>query len=159
LAFYKPENPPPSSSSPQQQWDIILFESLAALDWSEYTLYWVYACKSGLIDKHHHTGTPAGAYFRTDPKTRLYPYQGFKLDAKAVTASLDQAAAVYFKDKRTLFGVVQSIAGVEPLAVLEKLMPFYQKGRLACKHEIRDMTVEEIMLSGCPLAPRGPAEF
>ena len=132
-----------------------LFESLTALDWSEYTLYWTYASKAGLIDKYHYTGTPGGVYFRTDPKTRLYSYSGFKLDPDHIETTLDQADKVYFKDRHTLFGVVQSIAGAKPLRIVEKLMPFYQRGRLACKEALRDMTMEEIMLSGCPLAPPG----
>jgi len=117
-------------------WDIILFESLAALDWSEYTLYWVYACKARLVDTRHYTGKPTGARLETNleskpetnPTTQLYPYAGFRLDSSHTAAILDNAKAVFFSSSsaRCLFGVVQSIAGVEPLVVVGKLLPFFQ---------------------------------
>ena len=47
-----------------ETWDLILFEVLLrGWDWTEYTLYWTYACKARMIAKfhtEHPTGAPPG---------------------------------------------------------------------------------------------------
>ena len=83
-------------------------------DWSEYTLYWVYGCKANLLDTYHHIGTN---------HKQLYNYHGFELREEAAWRTLLEAKRLFFDDQRTIFGVLQSIAGVNPYQVVEYLAP------------------------------------
>jgi len=82
---------------PGAKWDEILFELLQSHgghDWTEYTLYWAYGCKAGVLDKLH-VISPSGL--------RLYGYWGWNWGSKLNTNEA-------FKDT-TVFSVLQSIAG------------------------------------------------
>ena len=83
------------------------------LDWTEYTLYWTYACKAGLADAMHTASAgPGGAL-------RLYEESAFDWGA---WHAWDAAAA--FRDDSFVFTVIQSIGGVDPAWVDMTVGPF-----------------------------------
>eukprot|EP00658_Telonema_sp_P-2_P078562 TRINITY_DN7381_c0_g1_i11.p1 TRINITY_DN7381_c0_g1~~TRINITY_DN7381_c0_g1_i11.p1 ORF type:complete len:201 (+),score=24.37 TRINITY_DN7381_c0_g1_i11:271-873(+) len=79
-----------------ESWDTILMKMLkreyGGHDWTEYTLYWSWGCKSGLNLELH----------TVHPNLRLYGYWGFRHGAKL---------AVNTFDTDQIFGVLQSISG------------------------------------------------
>ena len=109
------------------RWDEILFALLRIYDWTEYTLYWTYACKHSLVEKYH----------TVIPNRQLYSHSGFELDQQLVQTRLqNHVAEDYFSnDHKHIFGVVQTISGVNPLFVVKMLTPFLRlpvaaKGRV-----------------------------
>ena len=81
-------------------------------DWSEYTIYWTYGCKAGLLDQYHvanHRGL------------KLYDSSGFAFGSFA-----RWNPAPLFNNPRTVFGVMQSIGGTPAAQVNAKLAPFLQ---------------------------------
>ena len=123
------------------RWDEMLFKILGTQqwDWTEYTLYWVFACKARLIPKYHLVSST----YQANP---LYGYSGFNLDKQHLWKRLHgHVKEDYFQSaNRSIFGVLQSISGVNPLFIIEKLAPFVSSRR--CYETLRDVPMQEIML-------------
>jgi len=97
------------------RWDAILISLLRENDWTEYTLYWTFACKSKFAESDH------SDHF----DLKLYTYVGFSHGS--ATVSLSTSAAIrghYFGNNRAIFGVIQSINGLSALTIVEKIRPF-----------------------------------
>ena len=100
-----------SQAASGEGWDEALFRLRRYnLDWTEYTLYWTYACLTGLADTMH---TPAAAL-------RLYEESAFDWGA---WQAWDAPAA--FRDESFVFTVIQSIGGVDPAWVDRTVEPFF----------------------------------
>jgi len=106
--------------------DTILFAFLSVgYDWSEYTLYWVAACKAGLIDRYH---------THSNETLKLYGYTGFNLDRQVAIGSLHKTIGDdFFDSNRTVFGVIQSLVDINPLLVVEKLLPYLKPVKCASR--------------------------
>ena len=79
------------------------------LNWTEYTLYWTFACLSGMAAQLH----------TTSESLRLYSENGFDWGAWR-----GWRADAAFGDSSFVFSVLQSIGGVSPKWVEEQLEPF-----------------------------------
>eukprot|EP01062_Namystynia_karyoxenos_P002152 TRINITY_DN10749_c0_g1_i1.p2 TRINITY_DN10749_c0_g1~~TRINITY_DN10749_c0_g1_i1.p2 ORF type:complete len:447 (+),score=82.96 TRINITY_DN10749_c0_g1_i1:80-1420(+) len=92
-------------------WDLRLFRALAepaTHDWTEYTLYWTWACMAGLRESLH------GAV----PGRKLYDQAGFEWGSFA-----GYDARAHFADASSYFGVVQSINGAPSTDVIRRIGP------------------------------------
>mmetsp|Transcript_27760 Transcript_27760/g.38366 ORF Transcript_27760/g.38366 Transcript_27760/m.38366 type:complete len:180 (+) Transcript_27760:126-665(+) len=93
---------------PGKSWDAALFSLLdSGADWTEYSLYWTFACFSGLHSKFH---TPVSS-----PQLYTGPF-GFGMwrNWKAKNA---------FRNTDSVFTVVQSIGGSDPHWLLKEVLP------------------------------------
>jgi len=95
---------------PPVPWDALLFEQLRNTDWTEYTLYYTYACASGEADIFHAVGA-----------RRLYDANGFGWGA---WQTMRQRLQHEFAGTGAFFGVVQSIGGADPMEVSAAMRPF-----------------------------------
>jgi len=100
----------------EPKWDEILFHLLTkkgSHDWTEYTLYWAAGCKRRKLKKFHNLGPPLPG---TIKNLRLYGYWGWSWGSRLAPAE--------FKNKHTVFGVLQSISGANGAEVAAQLRPF-----------------------------------
>jgi len=96
----------------KQPFDQAMFAALRAQqDWTEYTFYWVYGCKAGLLQRYH----------RLRPDLKLYDSSGFEWGSFA-----RWHPEKLFQHPTAVFGVMQSIAGASPDAVNARLLPLLQ---------------------------------
>eukprot|EP01060_Flectonema_neradi_P008594 TRINITY_DN16132_c0_g1_i1.p1 TRINITY_DN16132_c0_g1~~TRINITY_DN16132_c0_g1_i1.p1 ORF type:complete len:421 (+),score=59.41 TRINITY_DN16132_c0_g1_i1:44-1306(+) len=89
-----------------------MLHSKPTSDWTEYSLYWAWACKSRLTHELH--------VLASDRK--IYDTSGFGWDSFS-RYNVDRV----FSDNSTFFGVVQSINGAQPKAVMGVLYPHILK--------------------------------
>lgn len=94
-------------------WDALLFQRLRTADWTEYTLYWTYACATGQEESMHSTSATA----------KLYRANGFSYGAWMTSWRPEHEFG-----SGALFGVVQSIGGARPLQVAAELQPYIVGG-------------------------------
>eukprot|EP01062_Namystynia_karyoxenos_P017808 TRINITY_DN16590_c0_g1_i1.p1 TRINITY_DN16590_c0_g1~~TRINITY_DN16590_c0_g1_i1.p1 ORF type:complete len:572 (+),score=74.56 TRINITY_DN16590_c0_g1_i1:87-1718(+) len=101
----------PAANGTCLRWDTAMFHLLAdpdRRDWTEYTLYWAFACKLGVMKRLH----------TRHSSRRLYDATGFDWN------TFDQYnVSAVFADNSTLFGVVQSIIGASSAEVIALLTP------------------------------------
>jgi len=88
-------------------WDSLLFEQLRDIDWTEYTLYYTYACTSGEAESRHAVGS-----------RQLYETNGFHFGAWRTWRPRREFGS------GAIFGVVQSISGADPMQVSATLQPY-----------------------------------
>eukprot|EP00667_Euglena_gracilis_P011385 EG_transcript_11632 len=106
-----PEVPPKQDDSPVT-WDLLMFEQLqGGHDWSEYSLYWTYACKTGLVDRYH-----------TLPPPNIRLYKRHEADWEAIKQW--KPSDVFRPDADTLFAVVESASAADSAQVARDLAPF-----------------------------------
>eukprot|EP01012_Entosiphon_sulcatum_P055964 TRINITY_DN7874_c0_g1_i1.p1 TRINITY_DN7874_c0_g1~~TRINITY_DN7874_c0_g1_i1.p1 ORF type:complete len:442 (-),score=47.69 TRINITY_DN7874_c0_g1_i1:24-1325(-) len=94
-------------SERESRWDVLLFKLLSDTDWTEYTLYWTYGCKAGMLQRYH-TLSPKGL--------KLYDYSGFEYGSHTNWRPR-------FGDPSSVFGVLQSISGANAQWVHSQLAP------------------------------------
>ena len=98
------------------KWDEILFHLLTKKgrhDWTEYTLYWAYGCKAGKNENYHTLSPNLPGSTRN---LRLYGYWGWNWGAQLKPAE--------FKNRNTVFGVLQSISGANGNHVAAQLFEY-----------------------------------
>eukprot|EP01063_Lacrimia_lanifica_P005766 TRINITY_DN13491_c0_g1_i1.p1 TRINITY_DN13491_c0_g1~~TRINITY_DN13491_c0_g1_i1.p1 ORF type:complete len:452 (+),score=127.52 TRINITY_DN13491_c0_g1_i1:87-1442(+) len=121
LRFITDSYPDPATGA-KAPWHDIMFQFLSQKpwdrrgDWTEYTLYWSYACTVGAIERLH----------VTDAQHKLYDVKGFHYFNNAAAFSKAYNAKAVFEDQSTYFGVLQSINGMSPESVRSAIAPYLQ---------------------------------
>lgn len=88
-----------------------------AMDWTEYTLYWLHAQAQGLIDTFHTVPVPGALQLHTDVSIWNAGKGGENLQ--------NWDAARHFSDEgKGIFAVIQSNTGLDIDQVTEKLRPY-----------------------------------
>lgn len=101
----------------QQDWMRVLLSNYA-IDWTEYTLYWLNAEREGLIDKYHVVSPPGQRSVHASDSVWFAGKGGRNLE--------EWRAEHHFSEEADgLFAVVQSNTLISPSRVVEKLQPFF----------------------------------
>lgn len=97
-------------------WMNVLLERYA-MDWTEYTLYWLYAQQQGLLDTYHTYTAPGGMALHTD-ESIWYSGKG------AENLRRWDAHRHFAGEGRGIFAVIQSNTGLDVDEITAKLRPY-----------------------------------
>lgn len=100
-----------------QDWIRVLLSNYA-MDWTEYTLYWLNAEREGLLDRYHAISPPGQRSVHASDSVWFAGKGGKNLD--------EWQAEHHFSEKADgLFAVVQSNTFIPPARVAQKLQPYF----------------------------------